>query len=133
MQTTAAFFNLSLAHAKQSSVKSCCKHMKQCFAVGKLSLPPSHPILHAALRPCEAAQQVTFTAQTSAAQTLVTLVCSGNTGGQLAPMDRKHVYAPALQAAKRAARGDRRLLGGAQHRAPNHGALRPCHRKKPGR
>jgi hypothetical protein len=136
MQTTAAFFNLSLAHAKQSSVKSCCKHMKQCFAVGKLSLPPSHPILHAALRPCEAAQQVTFIAQTSAAQSLVTLVCSGNTGGQLAPMDRKltaaHVYAPALQAAKRTARGDRRLLGGAQHRAPSRGALRPCRRKKRG-
>jgi hypothetical protein len=60
IQTAAAFFNLSLAHAKQSSVKKCCKCMKQCLAVGKLSLPSAHPILHAALRPCEAAQQVPF-------------------------------------------------------------------------
>jgi tetratricopeptide (TPR) repeat protein len=58
MQTVAAFFNLALAHAKQSAVKSCCKCMKQCLAVGKLSLPHFHPILHAAIRPCEAAQQV---------------------------------------------------------------------------
>ncbi len=60
IQIVASFFNLSLAHAKQSSVKKCCKCMKQSLAVGKLSLPPAHPILHAALRPCEAAQQVLF-------------------------------------------------------------------------
>lgn len=60
IQTAASFFNLSLAHAKQSSVKKCCKCMKQCLVVGKLSLPSAHPILHAALRPCEAAQQVRF-------------------------------------------------------------------------
>ena len=71
MQTTAAFFNLSLAHAKQSSVKSCCKCMKQCLAVGKLSLPPAHPILHAAMRPCEAAQQVHCVAARGAPPTAV--------------------------------------------------------------
>lgn len=58
IQTAASFFNLSLAHAKQSSVKNCCKCMRQCLTVGKLSLPPAHAILHAAVRPCEAAQQV---------------------------------------------------------------------------
>ena len=68
IQTVASFFNLSLAYAKQSSVKNCCKCMKQCFAVGKLSLSPAHPILHAVARPCEAAQQVLSSALHALAQ-----------------------------------------------------------------
>ena len=86
IQTVAAFFNLSLAYAKQLSAKNCCKCMKQCFAVGKLSLPPAHPILNAIARPCEAAQQVRCAAfhRPDFCILLMTPVCSGSTGEQRA-------------------------------------------------
>jgi hypothetical protein len=86
IQTVASFFNLSLAYAKQLSAKNCCKCMKQCFAVGKLSLPPAHPILSAVAKPCEAAQQVSCPAfdQPHFCIRMTTLVCSGNIGEQRA-------------------------------------------------
>ncbi len=95
IQTVAAFFNLSLAHAKQSSVKSCCKCMKQCFAVGKLSLPPAHPILHAESRFLHFISSVTH-------------VRSGSTGGLWAQILPKTMVAHQRALAPLPAAGGRR-------------------------
>jgi len=133
IQTAASFFNLSLAHAKQSSVKNCCKCMRQCLTVGKLSLPPAHAILHAAIRPCEAAQQVVFKSVSSSALLRVlklTYLRSGSTGSQTEAMQFMQLNPAAALlralAPLAAAKGGRRRP---RRRARGRGAPLPCLRR----